>query len=238
MYKDRHLRTERNCERCGKSFMAQNSRIKLGQGRFCSLECARLFTQENDLNNVRGKEKGKKYWDGNRWIIRWYDDEGVAHTTSYQRWWWEINNDIELPKNIYVVLKDGNRENISPNNFVLMSKSELSILRGQRGTGSPKPTIAGSLSKWWRGGSSYDGYPTTFSKPLKKRIKIRDNYTCQCCYSQMESRLLDVHHIDRDVDNNDPKNLVTVCRSCHLGIHGRNTKTNDKIRYFQSLLPD
>lgn len=56
---------------------------------------------------------------------------------------------------------------------------------------------------------------------LKESIRKRDNYICQDCgVSQKEhekkyNRILDVHHIDGDDTNNDPKNMITLCRSCH-----------------------
>lgn len=236
MFKDRHARVERKCEYCGDVFLARVERVNRGQGRFCSLKHANLFQQENDLNDVRGKEKGKKYWDGDKWTVHWYDDKAKVHVTSYARWWWEVNNNVELPKDIFVTMKDGNPENISPDNFIIISKKEFSILRGTRGTGSPHPSNAGEKNKWWRGGLSYEGYPNTFSKPLKKRIKIRDNFTCQCCFSVYDSMNLDVHHMDLNRKNNTSENLVTVCKSCHKGIHGKSSKTNDKIKYYQSLL--
>lgn len=234
-YKDRHAKVERVCEWCGEKFMARVERVNAGQGRFCSLKHANLFQTEHDTKDARGIEKGKKYWDGKKWVVHYRTGAGKVVVTSYQRWWWLVNKG-ELTSDDFVILADGNPDNISPDNFQVMSKLQLSILRGQRGAGTPKPSIARENSKWWRGGSTSNDYPTTFSKPLKKRIKIRDNFTCQCCYSQMESKFLDVHHIDRDTSHNDPDNLVTVCKSCHKGIHGKQSKTNEKILYYQDIL--
>lgn len=235
-YKDRHLRTERECEWCGTKFLAQNSRIKLGQGRFCSLRCANLFGAKEG-KKTWGYENGKKFWDKTqeRWVTHWKDENGKTHSTTYQRWWWEMNVG-KIPDNMLVYFSDGNSANDDPSNFILISKEEMSTIRGINGTGVEKPSLAGSNSKWWRGGSSHDGYPTSFSKGLKKRVKIRDNFTCQCCYSQMESRFLDVHHIDRDVNHNTPDNLVTMCHSCHQGVHSRSSKTNPQIEHYKDIL--
>ncbi|MGI6078839.1 MAG: HNH endonuclease [Fastidiosipilaceae bacterium] len=35
----------------------------------------------------------------------------------------------------------------------------------------------------------------------------------------IERSNLVVHHIDEDIQNNDPENLVTLCMSCHTGLH-------------------
>ena len=46
-------------------------------------------------------------------------------------------------------------------------------------------------------------------------------------------RKLDVHHIDYDKKNNDPKNLISLCRKCHM-----KTNKNRKYwtKYFQNKL--
>ena len=61
-------------------------------------------------------------------------------------------------------------------------------------------------------------------KPIRDKILIRDDYQCQfckltldqlkVCYGRFE-RLLIVHHIDGNDQNNQPENLVTLCYTCH-----------------------
>lgn len=233
-YKDRHARVERVCEQCGNGFTARVERVNKGQGRFCSLICANLFQSENDTKNAWGIEKGKAYWDGKKWVVHYRLGSGKVKVTSYQRWWWMVNRG-ELSSDEYVILDDGNPENISPNNFKVINKKQLSILRGERGAGTPKPSLAGSLSKWWTGGVNRE-YPLEFSKRLKRKIKTRDIFTCQCCFSGFETRQLDVHHIDRDKYNNVETNLVTVCKPCHKAIHSRYAKTNPQIEYYKDIL--
>lgn len=237
MSTDRHARVERRCEYCGDLFTARIERVNKGQGRFCSLIHANLYAGDHPTQ-LRGFEKGKMYFSKTegRWIVRWYDNDGGQHTTPYPKWWWTINVG-DIPKGCVVVYIDRNPLNIESNNFDLSTRSQVSYEAGKKGLGVPKPSIAGENSKWWRGGVSQGGYPQTFTKPLKKRVKIRDGYACQCCYSSYSTEALDVHHIDRDISNNDLENLVTVCKGCHKGIHGKSSKMNDRIRYFQSLLP-
>jgi len=65
-------------------------------------------------------------------------------------------------------------------------------------------------------------YPLTFSKILKRKIKIRDNYKCQVCgiietkHKEKYHQLLHIHHIDYDKQNCDDNNLITTCRCCNL----------------------
>lgn len=234
---DRHVRTERACEWCGTLFMARVERVNKGQGRFCSMVCANEMQRQENKKKY-GYENGKKYWDGNRWIVHWKDNDGNDKSTTYQNWWWNLNVG-DVPEGYVVKFIDGNPENIDPSNFELVTRSSVSVVSGKKGLGKPKPTIAGENSRWWKGGVSRNGgYGFGFSKSLKKRIKIRDGYMCQCCYFEFPSRFLQVHHIDKDITNNDLDNLITVCTSCHRAIHGTERKTNSRIQHFQALLPD
>ena len=51
-----------------------------------------------------------------------------------------------------------------------------------------------------------------FSKDLKRRIKRRDNFTCQVCgiTEARYRRKLDIHHIDYNKGNNSETNLITL----------------------------
>lgn len=80
-----------------------------------------------------------------------------------------------------------------------------------------------SLSKmreknpFWLGGKSFEPYGLAFNKELKEQIRKRDNYTCQQC-GKTEKQLgykLATHHIDFNKQNNNPSNLISLCRICH-----------------------
>ena len=90
----------------------------------------------------------------------------------------------------------------------------------------------------WQNGKSFELYGIEFNTQLKEQIRKRDNYRCQECrkhqnelYSRKSKKYkLNIHHIDYNKKNNNPNNLISLCRNCH-------TKTNHKrkewIRYFQ-----
>lgn len=98
--------------------------------------------------------------------------------------------------------------------------------------------IKGSDSPHWQGGNLL--YPQEWTDDLRESIRERDHYTCQipeCGLHQDElkglHRKLPVHHIDYNKDNLDPKNLITLCASCHMKTnHNREYWTN----YFKELL--
>jgi len=68
----------------------------------------------------------------------------------------------------------------------------------------------------WLGGISREPYALIWgSRLFKGRIRQRDNHTCQNPDCRGNCTTLSIHHIDYDKKNCDPKNLITLCRSCN-----------------------
>jgi len=63
------------------------------------------------------------------------------------------------------------------------------------------------------------------STSSQQRMDIfrRDNFTCRVCGLPYPPELLVAHHalFRREGGEDDPKNLVTVCRRCHARLHRR-----------------
>lgn len=85
----------------------------------------------------------------------------------------------------------------------------------------------------WRGGLSFEKYTTDWTETLKGSIRERDHYTCRLCSGPQIKRLHSVHHIDYDKKNCDPKNLITLCISCHMKTNYNRKKW---IKYFKNLM--
>lgn len=58
-------------------------------------------------------------------------------------------------------------------------------------------------------------------KKLIKEIKERDEGKCQICDSKKK---IEVHHINGKRQDNDPHNLVTLCRKCHIKVEKNDRK--------------
>ena len=84
-------------------------------------------------------------------------------------------------------------------------------------------TRTGEKSPVWQGGKSFEIYPEKFWR-IRKAIRERDDYTCQLCGKYP---VFEVHHIDYNKENNEPENLITLCKSCHM-------KTNFNREYWIS----
>jgi 5-methylcytosine-specific restriction endonuclease McrA len=89
---------------------------------------------------------------------------------------------------------------------------------GRKNTEESKDKIRGKNNINWQGGKSSEEYGVDWTDSLRKSIRERDSYVCQKCgihQSELDKKL-DVHHIDYNKLNLDPKNLITLCRFCHL----------------------
>ena len=229
----RHKTVERNCDECDTPYLAIVYRVKEGRGRFCSIGCANDSQRREKQESTWGFDKGKKYWDKVKWVVHWRDLNG-EHVTTYAKWWWTLNVG-EIPEGYCISYIDGDSKNIDPSNFECIPESQAAAKGGKKLLGIPRPDTSGENCKWWKGGKPKE-YPPEFSKRIKRKIKTRDNYTCQSCLCVFDSASLDVHHKDRDKYNNEDDNLITLCKSCHKAVHGKENKTNAAIEELKQLL--
>lgn len=74
-------------------------------------------------------------------------------------------------------------------------------------------------------GRSEKAYPLSFSQSLKDEIRERDDYECQICGVTEDEHIkeirsvLEVHHIDFNKENNDKRNLITLCKICNIKVN-------------------
>lgn len=74
-------------------------------------------------------------------------------------------------------------------------------------------------------------YGREFNDVLKDLIRARDDFRCQECGCIQGEEKLSIHHIDYNPKNNDPDNLISLCRRCHLYTgYNRENWTNHFIR--------
>src|SRR3990167_3138694 len=95
----------------------------------------------------------------------------------------------------------------------------------------------GKENHQWQDGKSFEPYNPEFNKELKQQILERDNYTCQCPDCEDTINILHIHHIDYDKKNSNPKNLITLCRKCHMKTFGKNNRIY-WIEYYQNIMKD
>lgn len=246
MKANRHTMTDVICEICKNTFSVRTDRVKKGLGRFCSKTCFDV-EQVNRRRAFWGrKDLARKYRIGGRYCARWYDESGKPRSTSYGRWWWEMNVG-QIPQGMVILHKDNNPMNIDSSNFVLGTYNDM--------TSKGKKTLKNQPEKWlsainkrvakiselrkaggykqvngekhwkYRGGVG-SRYPKDFNKDIKSFIKSRDNYQCQICSTKLhKKKSAHVHHRDGDRNNNNTENLLLLCLGCHSRVHKKNRES-------------
>ena len=93
------------------------------------------------------------------------------------------------------------------------------------------PSLMNEKIKKW-------GYQQGFNYGYSSRreaVLHRDNYTCQCCGKK--NCRLEVHHIKfrSNGGTDDEKNLITLCKECHDGVHDGTVVLNKKLKKSKNL---
>jgi len=118
----------------------------------------------------------------------------------------------------------------------LESRKKMSLSQMGRkpwNKGKPFLQIRGEKHHNWNGGSSFGEYSIDWTETLRRSIRERDFFTCKICGKIQGDIAHDVHHIDYNKKNCDPKNLVTLCHLCH---QYTNKNRNYWTSYFISLI--
>jgi len=211
------------CQQCGKEFPVYPSDIKNNR-RFCSQRCGAI---------------GRIPWN------KGLHTKGTPHTEETKRKLSEIHKRIGAPWNIGRKYSKERCERISKANM-----GKPSWWKGKKHTKETKlkmslacrtkrdNSVYAGKNHWnWQGGKSFEHYEIEFNKKLKEKIRKRDNYICQECFKHQDKLFtknkngnsvkekLSIHHIDYDKKNNNPDNLISLCRNCHC-------KTNKRHRIY------
>ncbi len=88
----------------------------------------------------------------------------------------------------------------------------------------------------WQGGIDSLPYGIEWTPWLRKEIKDRDSGQCQNPKCDGPLTPFEVHHIDYDKQNNDPSNLITLCKRCHGKTHIIKTRNKWQVYYRQIML--
>ena len=220
----------------------QEGKFKLKNGKFC---CSKNISGCQIFKDIK-KEKQQIKWNDpnsiyNSEIIKkkisnsvkdnWKDPDSIFNTNEYreklskvhserfdnillkhkvsEHWkkYWNENEErkFKLKKDML----DGRADYLNsfprdPEKWKKKNEKQSELMRG-----SNNPT--------WSGGTSFESYGIEFNKPLKEKVRYRDNYTCQIC-SKTENkleRILSIHHIDYNKKNNLEENLISLCIICH-----------------------
>lgn len=66
--------------------------------------------------------------------------------------------------------------------------------------------------------------PSVIKKGRRQYIKLYYDNKCELC--NKNKKIMQIHHIDKNRLNNSMRNLVLLCKECHLEIHNIERKIN------------
>jgi len=202
-YINRDYGVIKKCLLCKSPFFASNTKIKQGKGKYCCKYC-------RDNSSV-GHITNTRFINGN--TVYFLNDGRVF-----------INVDILNGKDKGRVIR---RYGVLKECLICGIEFFASNMDIKRGSGlccSVKCATewrsvqySGANSWMWKGGISFEKYTIEFNERLKRKIRERDNYTCQICgiHENELNQSLCVHHIDYNKYNSSPDNLISLCGSCH-----------------------
>lgn len=161
---------------------------------------------EETKRKLSENRKGNKHWN---WGKKHSKKTIQKIKQSNKKYWREHSN-----------LRKGKNNNFYNKHHTERTKKILKIKMKNRFVGQRNPNYTNGLSN--------EPYPLEFNKSLKELIRNRDNRKCQLCgCPEVEClRKLDIHHIDYDKENLDPKNLISLCNKC-------NSKANANRKYWK-----
>ena len=208
------------CKICGKVFLVYPSRLKLGKVGFCSKKCkGKYFTSINALE-FTCVICGKKFQ-----CTIGQHKQGHGVTCSV-----ECRN-IHLSR-----IKSGTRVKPRLKRKCRNCKAQIETTRARdRKYCSCKCYASrnqnGSRNHFWNGGTSFEPHTPEFNGHLKKYIRDRDRRRCSVCNKRWirGNTEYPVHHINYNKADSRPKNLITVCHSCH-------GKTNTRRKEWEKVL--
>jgi len=200
---------ERLCQVCKNAFFVHPSTLKYNKAFYCSQKCSGLA--HSGENNSKWKQK----------IEHRCQRCGKAYYTKPY-----LDSITKYCSQLCLNRANGDKVRGKPNTEE--QKRKISLAK----KGKLRPEITGDKHPRWMGGHSKTmRYTGIFLRQIRHDIRIRDNHRCQICAGQNGTHSLPVHHIDYDFKNDDPKNLISLCSSCHM-------KTNINREYWQKHLPN
>lgn len=178
--------------------------------------------KESDETRKKKSEAHKKLWQN----PKYREQQSIVRKDRYGKWnkgkkkskKWRENMSRRILGNKYRLDKTSK-----------LSEEKRNLIWGKTLDKNPN----------WKGGKSFEPYSVEFNKSLKEKIKNRDNYICQLCNikeqecKEKHGRVLAVHHINYNKQDNKTNNLICLCHFCNASV---NKNRENWTSFFQTKL--
>jgi len=190
--------TKKPCLQCGKYFLAKQSQIVAGKGKFCSKKCGYLFRTKGKC--VKCHRCGKEFFArpeqiqlGNGRYCSKSCGKGVAPIEKPCVWCGKV----------FLASQSESKKG-----------KELYCSKTCKGAATSGPN-----SHLWRGGASFGLYCHKFNRRFKEQIRIAFQRTCFRCGVPENELRHDVHHIDyakNSICNGKAWAFIPLCHPHHM----------------------
>lgn len=240
------------CENCGKTFMADASRVKHGRAKNCSLECS---------YESRGKKNATRFLTHCERCSKEFYTTPSKVANGHGKY---CSRECTFPPHFTTCKHCGKEFRYSPSSERQFCSKECANLSEQKSEHSRRGTLAAwsnpekrasiaagikrrSESEEWRSAAHFQkgenhprykgnrqarqGASQYQYKKWHKDVLKKCNYTCQQCGKR--GGRLEAHHVKPWASNPelrfDVSNGIALCEDCHLSTHGKNRKPITKI---------
>lgn len=237
------------CDWCKSEYERYPSQRR-GKHSFCSMECRIAFVNDNKANtHFRSTcDNCGKDIDLYKWEIDHFKHHFCSPECQYQYLSGENHHFYgkHLEEEAIEKMKATKKKNYKKENHPMYGKQHSEKAKEKMRQAHLNPSdetrklisknhahIHGSDHYNWKGGVSLEEFEKAYGiemkewKLLAKKIRERDNYTCQYCGAKRSTH---VHHImprTSGIDNSED-NLITLCSHCHPYIERRTNKMLEK----------
>ncbi len=160
-------------------------------------------------------------------IQRWACDLGLSKTPEYKR---AIQSTRSIERKLSELSRDKIRQKALGRVMSDEAKAKALATKGHNGK-----LLRGARHPLWKGGRPWERFKDKQYLAWRNAVLERDNYICQQCRRQCKKheRGLAAHHIKPYAQFSslryDINNGLTMCRQCHLALHGRAPQPKEPI---------
>lgn len=194
-------KVHKKCDHCGTNMVTTGYKIKIGSGKYCSSACSTAAKQGVERPERRkGETRNCKECGNEFYATPGQTKKGFGFFCSMK-----------------CQGKDRSKNKIPWNK------------------GKTCPSMAGENNPAWKGGTASEYELIKGSREYKlwrKAVYERDFYTCQSCGAKPDRKQgikIHAHHILSFAEfphkRMDINNGITLCKSCHWKVHGKQEKT-------------
>lgn len=195
----------------------------------------------NISNSLKGRKRSQESINKQSASLQkyWSNPEKRIECSIKRKQQWDERHEIK--KRFSREMKENN-----PMHNKIIRKKHLRAVNDKKHRQKHSECMIGDNNPNWKGGISFEPYDSKFNRKLKRQIKIRDNFTCQLCFTKKMEKLC-IHHIDYNKQNSAHQNLITLCYMCNSNVNynrdfwhdyfnGLSKSCNDSLMRLQQIL--